>query len=72
MKRNSKSFAKFMTVLFVLCVSMCQVAFAENSNQLTASEALACTRLTLTLIITVIGGIVICISLYKSKKNPKK
>lgn len=72
MKRNSKILAKFVTVLFILCVLMCQVAVAENSNQFSVGETFAYTRLTLTLIITVLGGVLLCVGLSKNNKNQKK
>ena len=72
MKRNSKILAKFVTVLFILCVLMCQVVFAENGSQSSANEVFTYTRLMLTAVITVIGGIVLCISFYKNSKNQKK
>ena len=51
---------------------MCQVAVAENSNQFSVGETFAYTRLTLTLIITVLGGVLLCVGLSKNNKNQKK
>lgn len=72
MRQNGKLLAKCMTFLLILCIMMCQVAIAENSNKLSTSEALACTRLMLTAAITVIGCVVLCVSMYNNKKNQKK
>ena len=72
MKRNGMFLARYIALILTVGILMIQVAIAENTNQLSVDETFAYTRLTLTLIITVLGGILLCVGLSKNNKNQKK
>lgn len=72
MKRNGMFLARYLALILTAGILMIQVAIAENTNQLSVDETFAYTRLTLTLIITVLGGILLCVGLSKNNKNQKK
>lgn len=72
MKRNSMLLIRCLALILTVSILMLQVASAENSNQFSVDETFAYTRLTLTLIITVLGGILLCVGLSKNNKNQKK
>ena len=69
---NSRIWARCVVFMLVLLLLIWQVAFAENSSQLNASEVLTHTRLMLTVVITLIGSIVIGIWMYNISKNKNK
>ena len=72
MKRNGMLLARCLALVLTVSILMIQIAIAENSNQLSVGESFALTRLTFTLIITVLGGILLCVGLSKNNKNQKK